>query len=507
MSGKVLLIYPQFPRPLGVNIPLGLFHLATFLKSKQFEVKMIDCTMEEDYEDLIKEEIQDALCVGISSMTTQIPHARNIALFIKDRLKSKVPIIFGGVHPTLYPDQTVREPYIDYAVIGEGELALFNLLQVIQSDDHRDLLNIAGIAYRNSDGSTQINFSRKDNFSYEAMPEFDYTILNPRVIKAYKKEGMYFPLLTSRGCPYRCSFCINVVTKNNKWRAFSASRTVSEIERIVNMGFNKIWFWDENFFTDKKRIQETLDLLEAKKIIIDGWVEGRADYIRPNYLNQEILKRLKKCGFNRFGFGYESGSQKILNYLQKDITVEDILTSARQCTEAGIRISSSFMIGLPAEREEDIRGTVKIIGKILAICKSCGINGPILYRPYPGSKIYLECLKTGWKEPQNLKEWSDRVISDFTAVPNPYKLPWINNAPLVNMVHFYTYTISASFKNLFFMFREYCQMTAQKKYFFYLGIITLLFLSSIGKLRYKISFYRFLIEKKIFFKYHPNLDY
>lgn len=256
----------------------------------------------------------------------------------------------------------------------------------------------------------------------------------------------------------------------------------------------------------KKRIGEILSLLESRNVVLDGWAEGRADYIREDYLNQETLTRLKKCGLRRLAFGFESGSQKVLDYLQKDISVEQILNAARQCAQAGIRISSAFMIGLPTETVEDIKKTVDIIGQISKICTSWGITGPVLYRPYPGSKLYFDCLKSGWKEPENFEEWGRKIKKNFSH-PDPYQMPWIKNPAVVNMVHFYTFTLSISLRNLSRMFWEFCQMTKQKRYFFFIGLIGLLLLSLLGKLRYKLGFFRFLPEKKFFYKYHPNLDY
>jgi len=503
---NIILIYPKFSQPLRVNIPIGLLHLGTYLKDRGFGVRLIDCTIEEDWQQLIADESKDALCVGISAMTVQVPHALHICKFIKEKLNYEIPIIFGGAHPTLYPEQTVSDPYVDYVVIGEGEITAEHLFGAIQKKEMETIPAMSGIAYRDQNGRARSRPSDK-NFNYQDMPPFDYNLLNPKVFSLYEETGTYFPLLTSRGCPFRCAFCINVVTKNIRWRCFSAARTVNEIERILKMGFDKIWFWDENFFTSKQRLQEILSLLEQKNLSFSAWAEGRANYVRNDYLDLNLLKRLRAAGFNRMGFGFESGSQKVLDYLQKDITTEQILNAARQCYAAGIRISATFMTGIPKETTQDVRKTLTLIGKLLEICSSCGISGPILYRPYPGSKLYNHCLEAGWDEPQSLKEWVGKVEHDFKKIPNPYRLPWIKDPAFVNFVHFYTYTVPASFKSLYLMFKEYCQMTLANKHFFYIGLCGLFLISSLGKMRYRLGFFRLLIEKKIFSKYHPNLDY
>ncbi|MFC1504612.1 B12-binding domain-containing radical SAM protein [Spirochaetota bacterium] len=508
MADKVLFIYPKFPVYLKSSIPVSFLHLGTFLRSKGYSVVLIDCIMEPDYMDLIAREAGDCLCIGISCMTSQIPHARDLCLYIRDELKIKVPIVFGGVHPTLYPEQTIQEPYIDYIVMGEGEISFLKLLEYLDSGENIGIHEIKGICYPDKDNNPVIN-SLGYEFDFREMPDIDYTLLNRNTIELYKKKDFYFPLLTSRGCPYRCAFCINVVTENVKWRALSAEKTVYEIKRINAMGFEKIWFWDENFFTSKKRLVRILELLESdKEIRLDAWAEGRANYFRPSFLSNEILQRMKRNGFNRMGIGFESGSQRVLDYLQKDITVEQIKTAALECSKVKLRISASFMIGIPTETRDDIRKTVEIIGFISSACTLFGISGPILYRPYPGSNIYKDCLKSGWKEPKNFYEWSTYIIYEWSHVPDPHRYPWIKDPYAVNLVHFFTYTLIVSFRNLISMLKDYCTMTNKSKTFFYIASFGLVFVSVLGKIRYKLGCYRFLIEKKIFVgRNHPNKDY
>lgn len=503
---KIVLIYPRFPIEFKLNIPIGLLHLGTYLKNNGFEVRIVDCTVQPRYKEIIEKEIRDATCIGISLMTAQIPHAREISRFIKGDLRCKALLIFGGVHPTLYPKKTIQEEFIDYVVVGEGELPLLSILNTVKKNDAGAINNISGLVYLDKNGSVCMN-SCQEAFDYAQMPPFDYSLLDKKILDAYKEEGNYFPLLTSRGCPYRCAFCINVVTKNIKWRGFDAERAVFEIERLVGMGFRKIWFWDENFFVNKKRLLDMIDLLSQKNISFEGYVAGRADYISDGYLNADLLNRIKNCGFVRMGFGFESGSQRILDYLQKDITTEQIVNASLKCSQAGIRVSASFMIGVPAETKADIRKTVEIIGKISQVCQRFGVNGPQFYRPYPGSKLYQDCLKAGWIEPNTFAEWSSRIEKDFYAIPDPYQAPWVNNPAMVNLVYFYAYMLAVRTRKLLSMFNEYCQMTRRTNIFLFFGSLGILFLSLLGKLRYKLNFPYFLWEKMVFYRYHPNSDY
>ncbi|NQS88729.1 B12-binding domain-containing radical SAM protein [Patescibacteria group bacterium] len=503
---KIVLIYPKFPIKFDLNIPIGILHLGTYLRSKGFAVSIIDCTVEDGYKQRIADESKDAFCVGVSLMTAQIPHARKIGIFLKEDLMISSPVIMGGVHPTLYPERTLQENFVDFIIAGEAELSLLSLLQALNEGDIEKTSSIPGVGYLDLD--KRLHFNKPCGFfDYNLMPPFDYNLLSTSVIEAYKNAGTYFPLLTSRGCPYRCAFCINVVTKNTRWRALTATRTIEEIKRILALGMKSIWFWDENFFVGRERVKQVLNLIEKDNIKFSAYAAGRADYIRGDYLNHNYLMRLKKCGFQRIGFGFESGSSKTLEYLQKDITVSQIEKTVQECSKAGIRVSASFMIGLPGEKEDDMRQTISLIGKIASICRNIGINGPQLYRPYPGSNIYNDCIKAGWTEPNNFEEWNKRIEEDFYSTPNPYKYPWVKNPAFVNFAYFYAYTISIRTSKLIRMFNEYCQMTKQKKYFFILGVVGIAFLSLLGKARYRYGFYRFLLEKKIFYKYHPNMDY
>ncbi len=501
-SKKVLLIYPLFLGTENVQIPMNLLHLGTFLQGQGYEIKIIDCHVENDYKALIKSEIANAFCIGISCMTAQVKHGREIAAYIKQELKVETPIVFGGVHPTLYPKQTVVDFLVDYVIISEGEIPFHNLLQALENKEYAKIRIFPGVASVDENGQVYVN-NPAYTFDYRDMPEFDYSLINPKVIQVLKQNNDYFPLITSRGCPFKCAFCINVVTRNTKWRNFTTTRTIAEIKHIMAMGFNKVWFLDENFCTSKKRVSEFLDAIEENNIHFKFWASVRANYFNDRLLSVDFLKRLKRLGFQRLAIGFESGSQKTLDYLDKGITVEEILQTGEYCSKAGIWVSSSFMVGVPTESEEDMRKTLYVIGKLSKICKTFGINGPQMFRPYPGSKLYDKAIEAGYYEPKSFEEWGE-AAEIITEEPDAYTLPWITNPAFVNFVHFYAYTIPISFVNLGRMFYRYCQMTRRGKLFFVAGVIALLSLSALGKMRYKTGFYKLFFEKVIFKKYCPN---
>lgn len=499
---KFVLAYPQFPVREGpkFNVPMAPLHLGTYLESKEIEVKFIDCNIEDNYLALLRTELTDALCLGVSAMTAQLPNALEICRAVK-RDFGNLPIILGGVHATLFPEQTVKDSLIDYAVIGEGEIPLLNLIRTLQRKDIPE--RVGSIAFLDGKGKVRIN-PPNQRFNFQELPLVNYRLLSNEVIEQFPTN--YVGMLTSRGCPYRCTFCINsVFQENHKWRAWGAKRVAEEIESLIKLGCHKVYFWDEIFFLNKKRIEEILKEIEDRGLKLEWFANVRADNFREDYLNLDFLKRLYQAGCRRFGIGAESGSQRILDHLQKDISVEDISASARLCEESGIRPTYSFMIGVPGEEREDIKKTVKIIGRVMKLCHNARILGPQLFRPYPGAKLYFECLKKGLKEPATTDEWARTIATEFME-SNPFKMPWIRSPEFVSTVWFYSLLLSTSYKRLIQLWLEYCQVYKLKKVMYPVGVIGIILVSSLGRLRYRLNFHRFPLEIKMLKKYRAVIS-
>lgn len=501
---KVILVYPRFLIQEGpkFNVPLSVLHLGSFIQSKGYPVRIIDGNIEDDYEKLIVEEAKGSLCVGISAMTDQIPEARRVAKFLKNKAGLKVPIVFGGVHATLFPKQTVKDSLIDFAVFGEGELSFWHLLLALEGK--RNLGRLEGVAFLNQKGKPLFK-PRTRQLNFYKMPLVDYGLLSPFVQKQYKEN--FISMITSRGCPHRCTFCINTVIKENTtWRAWFTQRVIKEIKNLQrNWGVDKIFFWDENFFVNKKRVEEILAGLERENIKIKWFANVRTDYFRQNFLDLPFLERLRGNGCSKFGIGAESGSQHMLDVYNKRTTPTQILKSAKLCHKTDISPTYSFMIGAPGETKNDIRKTVKIIGKIFKVCPKARILGPQLFRPYPGSTLYQECLKSGWKEPKSPADW-EKVVSQEFMETNPFKSPWIKNPKFVNIVWFYSFLLILPLKKLIELFLEYSKIYKKNLIFTVVGMAGITFMSTLGKLRYKFNFYDLPFEVKIFKKFRSVLS-
>jgi len=200
----------------------------------------------------------------------------------------------------------------------------------------------------------------------------------------------------------RCTFCCISRLYGKQWKTNTVGNIIKDLEYFVNKyKINGIHFFDDNFFVDKKRVEEICDKIIKKKLNIKMWAMARCDVF--SRFDKNFLLKLKQAGFTTINMGAESGSDKILKRLQKDITVEQIIKTAKLCKECDLRAEYSFMMAYPYETQEDFNKTLELIDKLNKIC-----NPDIkllIYTPLPGTKLFNDCLDYGLNSPQNLEEW------------------------------------------------------------------------------------------------------
>lgn len=500
---KVLLIYPEFLLKDGpaFNVPIGLLQLGSYIESKGFDIEFVDCNIEDKYMDAIYNRLDNTICVGISAMTAHLPSALKIAKELRRKMGYKNPIVLGGVHATLFSQQTILDGLIDFAVVGEGELSFLELLEYMEGK--RNILNVQGVAFLDKSCVPHV-IPRQRRFDFNEMPHINYGLLDKKILEQF--EGNYVGVLTSRGCPHRCTFCINTAVKENRmWRAWPPKRMADEIEHLFKFGAKKIWFWDENFFVSKKRVEEFLEEIERRNIKFLWSAEVRVDYFRK-FISDGLLDRLKQHGCKKLSMGAESGSKKMLNIYCKEIEVDDIHSAAQKCVSYQIQPTFSFMIGAPGENKNDIDLTLLAIKKLYDISDIIRVLGPQLFRPYPGSLLYKECKESGWREPSSLKEWSDRILNDFKE-NDVFSSPWIENPELVNTVWFYSLFLCVDLKKLIKLFIEYCETYRKPFYFKIIGKIGVMVVAFMGRIRYKLNFHKFQYEIKLLKKFRSVLSF
>jgi radical SAM superfamily enzyme YgiQ (UPF0313 family) len=472
---RVLLINPEFniaKDNYDSSISVGLLSIASYLDSLGITVRIIDGVRQKNYLQLIEAAAKDYEIIGLSVMTMQISSALKINRLIRQANPSAL-IVWGGAHPTFFPEQTIKSRDIDVVVVGEGELTVADLAK------GRPLSEIKGIVYK-QDGGVVVNPARELH-EPDKMPLFNWDLVPEEIL-----QHLYLiPSLTSRGCPHRCTFCINAILKNC-WRGRTAEQVLDDLRIIKAREYfkdKKLRFWDENFFVDIGRAKKIIDGMIAENLIIPWETTVRADYLRSGMVDDELMAKLKQSGCYLLSFGAESGSPNILKKIKKDVMPEQIMCSAKMCLKYGITPQYSFMIGLPGEEKKDMHLTLKLIDRLLALGGDIQILGPQAFRPYPGSELYEECLQSGWREPESLEEWASVAEHElnYLSVEN---FPWVKDKNFVESMEAYVRFGAHPIKSAM-------GSTVSANHWLKLGFILLC------QLRWKLKFFFWPIEFKL----------
>ena len=413
---QIILFRPNASHRLLKRSPLGLVYIATPLLLKGYTVEIIDQGISADWKDKLKKSLgPETICAGVSAMTgSSITAGLEFSGFLKRT--SKVPVIWGGIHASLLPEQTVLNPFVDAVVIGEGEKKFADLVECLKAG--RSLEQVNGIAFK-KDG-VPVFTPPADNVAMDDLPIPDFSLIDAeyyiRESKSSYDGRRCLDLNVDRGCPFRCAFCYNIKFNERKWRAMSAGRILEVIETLKNKyRLGAINFVSDNFFVDKKRaeavcrglVERGLDLKWHSDIRIDTFLQ----------YDDAGLALIKKSGCDDLTFGIESGSDPVLKKIDKDITVAQVLKAHRRVTAAGFKANYHFMLGFPEETREDIMATVGL-ASLLTEDRATNVYGPSMYVPYPGAPLFDKCVKMGFVPPSKLEEWG---AFDWEETS---KLPW-----------------------------------------------------------------------------------
>ncbi len=408
--------------------------LATLLHNQGYDVTLIDGGYYGDYlkqiEKYIETYAEDVLFVGMSVMTTQVPFALEVSERVKKKC-STVPVVWGGPHATLFPDQILSNGSIDLAVINEGAETAIQLARALR--DNLPVKTVNGIAYKGIDGRCELTPPAGLD-SFDAMPHIDFSLFDVEnylggKYSVYQREFPYFtdkirimPIVTGLGCPFRCRFCINVILKR-RYRFREAHDIVNEIKRLQERyGANTFLFLDEDFFINKRRVFEFIDLVEREKLKFNWRMWCRVDHFKSGYIDDSLLDRLENIGFGSMVMGGESGNSEILSRLNKGTTLTQIENSLRALRGRRITPRYSFIIGLEDETMQQIMDTYNFCFKLKKMHPEVDIAGPFIFRLYPGSKIYNSLIKRyDIYTPKKLEEWEDFLSNEETFT----QMPWV----------------------------------------------------------------------------------
>ena len=423
---RVLLINPRFQLPIDTRTTphLGLAYLAAVSERRGDEVRVFDMDVEEvRLTDFVREYQPDL--VGITSNTPQVKQGWYAAREIKSVLD--VAIVQGGPHVSALPEESASRPEIDVVARGEGEDTWINLCEVVgrakaanakfQSRDLLDPANhllddVLGITYQAPDGRIKHNHERPaiadlDALPYPAYHFFKmarYTSLQPAMDAI--ERGKSFSMMTSRGCPYRCTFCSQSVMAE-KWRARSPESVVKEWAHLVNdLGAQEIGILDDSANIQRARLHDLSQRLIDAKLNHVPWI--LINGIRANLADEDLLRHMKQAGLKRLAFGVETGDEDILESIDKRVTHDQIRQAFKNAKKVGLETVGFFIIGLPGDTEETMEKTIRFACELDPLVANFS-----MMTPYPGTKVWEQVHRNGGR--MLVKDWQDYVFFEGKA--------------------------------------------------------------------------------------------
>lgn len=391
--------------------PFGIMYVADALQQVGFKVKLFHET--EDYLDAFLHQVKtdQPLFVGFSTITG--PQLRPTIEASRRVHALGIPVVWGGVHATIMPLDVLKEDYVDFVVVNEGEETAQELALILSGRKSADWAGVAGLAYRDADGTPM--FHRERDFIADLdrfYPRWELIDVEKYLIPS----GPYtraIPVYISRGCPFRCGFCYNEVVMKRTWRQHSDEFILNQIQWLKdNYRIDAVDYADDYLFGRIKPMQRLVEKVGMP------W----SGQVRVQLLKPEFVTWMRETGCQWVNIGAESGSQAVLDNMHKDQKAWQIEWGVRHLTEyaPNIEANLSFIVGLPDEKPADTKITLDLIEKLCDIndkarCSVC------VYMPYPGTPLWPQALELGYVPPDNQEGWCDMDL-------NRGNTPWVSDA-------------------------------------------------------------------------------
>lgn len=374
------------PRAVFYTMPLSLIALASSLDRSKVEVVIIDGRLDADPVRTVAAAAKGAVCVGITVLTGAPIHD---ALAVSRAVKAdrpECPIVWGGWHPSLFAKECLADPSVDIVVSGQGE------------DAFRDIVDRL-IAGQPVDVAQSRPLKELDEF-----PAHDYSLIPVERYFALK-GARQIDYITSQGCRFRCAFCADPAVFARGWTGLAPERIADEVSFLHRQyAIQDLAFQDETFFTNAPRINALAEQFLKRNLPITWTATLRAD--QACRIGEELFAKAVRAGLRRVMVGVESGSQEMLDRLQKDMKLEQVRTAAEMCTRHGVGAIFNFIVGFPGESQQSMQATLSLAKELRR--SNAEFETPIFYyRPYPGNPMAELSAAQGYVFPRGLEEWAD----------------------------------------------------------------------------------------------------
>ena len=452
---KIALVRPNYDSHL-ITPPLGLGYLSSYLKNRGHESRIIDGLNLDYSTSEILDKCAGSDIVGINCLSAYFLEVIELSRQLKKR---GFTVVIGGPHASALPEMTLEATRADYIIVGEGELTFWELIECLKHNKPTE--NIPGLLTK-KDKKT-INRQLIDDL--DSLPFPDWKQINPRIYKKAPHGGLIksfpvAPLITSRGCPFECTFCSSPFLWDRKIRFRSPQNVVDEIAYLVKeFKIKEVHFEDDNLTLKRKHVEDICNLILKRKIKIN-WATPNG--IRVDTLDLELLRLMKRSGCYFIAFGIESGNQGILDNAKKGVNLETVRRVASLAKKAGIVTQGFFIFGLPGETEETMKET-------MAFAKSIPLDKAqfLLLDILPGSELWSQLKK------DKTVDWNYKSYQEAVWAPPGLSVEQLNQ------------TVGYAFRTFFFRPRQ------------------IIFL-----LRYfKLSQIPFIVRRAIDFKIFPFLKH
>ena len=358
--------------------PLGLMYVAASLRRSGYAVKILDCTFMRDIHEA-EETLRttDARYIGIHSMITL---TRNAVALAKTAKAVGKTVIYGGPDPSTAPEKYLKRGFGDYVVIGEGEKAGVELFEAL--DRGETPLNVKGLVFLNDEGSVITTPGRTLEKELDSilLPARDL-IDNERYKEVWRQDHGYAltSVMTTRGCPYGCFFCSEKLVFGRRYAVRSAQNVANELEEIVRVyDYDRVWFADDIFPLRKERTIQICAEILSRELQLSWSCLARADLV-----DEEALAAMKRAGCELVFFGVESGSQRMLDEMNRMMTIEQIIAGTRAAKKVGLRIHAFMMVGFPGEDYESLGLTINFLREL----NPDEFSFTVAY-PLPGTELF-----------------------------------------------------------------------------------------------------------------------
>jgi anaerobic magnesium-protoporphyrin IX monomethyl ester cyclase len=390
---RLLLINPFYPISETPSPPLGLAFLGAALERAGVEVKILDLVVSPYSKNMLESVLKGFLphIVGTTAVTMTFDNAINVIEDVKS-IDPDVITVMGGPHVTFCAGDTMNSfPALDCIVLGEGEETIVDLARAVEGGHNWG--DIRGLVYRNGSGIHSTGF-KPPGIELDSLPVPARHLLP---LGRYRALEMPVSMTTSRGCPFKCIFCVGRKMVGAKIRYLSPEKVVDELEYLSTLNFHQINIADDVFTASKRHCLAVCNEIMRRKIKTRWSAFARVDTV-----SREVLAKMKGAGCAVLSFGVETANRDILKTIKKGITPEQVIAAVQMCKDLEITPHASFILGLPGETPETLKETVDFGEKLKDMGVSHGFH---LLAPFPGTEIREEStrfdiriLTSDWRE-------------------------------------------------------------------------------------------------------------